>query len=285
MVSDWLNSSLLSRHTQRAYRNEVERLTTYLKDRRVLLSDLQVRHLNRFWAQLVEGRMHKVDHPPSAGSMQQSRRILSAYLRWCVSQKIVGPGALAALDLWDVKATPADNLPPVPSRSSASVYLLLSVKDMDAAAAALSFWTGASPQELAQIESSEFDWQCSEATIKRRNSDSTIALPRKLSASLRHLVKEEQPYFFGGEEPSTAAEMAGRIARWGKRHGVNTVSARSLRAQFLKLASDAGWRPDEIRNQLRRCDLDLPPTPPPSAGRLALLQKAVSKLGVISCST
>lgn len=275
-MTDWLESNSLTALTQRSYRTEVERFTAFLEVRRASLPELQSRHLKRFWAQLIDGRLHRSGRRPKAGSAQQSRRIVSAYLRWCVAHGFAPSDILSSLDEWEIPA----GAPELKNRSAVSpmapMALLLEAADLDNAAAALSFWSGASPQELATVQIAAFDWTLATFAVDRGSTTSSVTLPRSLADSLQRLGSEHKRYLFGDDHPSTAVSVARRIARWGNRCGAGAVSARSLRAQFLSLAQSAGWTTDEIRNQVRRVDLRLPMSPPPPPERLAVLERTVS---------
>ncbi len=273
MVSTWLKSASLAPHTERAYRVEVDRFMVYLDRRNLALAELGSRQLERFWAQLRRGRLHNVATLPSHGSLQQSRRILCAFLRWCAAAQLTPPDILTELRRSSVRETEAHGRPVRATPSAVPVANLLRIADLDGAAAALSFWAGASPQELGALRTDAFDWAQSQVTIARRSAETSVVLPESLSASLRVLARGKHTYFFGHDAPASAASIAYRISKWGKRQGSATASARALRARFLEMAKLAGWTPDEIRGQMRRRKLALDAPQPPPLKRVVKIER------------
>jgi len=148
---------------------------------------------------------------------------------------------------------------------------------LDEAAAALSFWTGASPSELASLEIAALDWAQSQVRIARRQSFSAVALPDELTTDLRALASDGRTYLFGRSQPPSAGAVAQRISRWATNQRVASTSARRLRSRFLDLAKQAGWSSDEIRGQLRRLNLPLEAPQAPLAGRLAAIERTALK--------
>ncbi|WP_201313204.1 hypothetical protein [Dyella sp. EPa41] len=245
---------------------------SYIDGRHVVLGELGPDQLSRFWKQLVTGRRHQVDSAPSQGSLQQSRRIVSAFLRWCVTQRHASVELLAELDRWSLPRPKKASRATRPRHAQAPIGGLVHIQNLDAAAAALSFWTGATPGELASLEVTAFDWNQSLITIQRRDSRSTVVLPEALTADLRAIVTDGRTFLFNPEHAPSAASVAQRISRWAARQHTSSTSARRLRARFLDLAKDAGWSSDEIRGQLRRLDLPLATPQPPTLDRLAAIE-------------
>lgn len=276
LLSTWLTSTPLAAHTQRAYRTEVSRLLSFTAGRNIPLDGLEPRQLNRFWRQLVSGRLHHVDTTPSPGSLQQSRRIISAFLRWCVTQKCAPVELLAELDRWSIPESQERSHTSHPRQTSLPISSLVRAWDLNAAAAALSFWTGATPGELASLKTAAIDGVENQVTIRRRQTMSTVALPEKLGADLRALASDGRVYLFGANDPPSAASVAQRISRWSTAHNASMGSARRLRWQFLDMAKQAGWSSDEIRGQLRRPHLGLNAAAPPTLERLASIEKVAN---------
>ncbi len=159
--------------------------------------------------------------------------------------------------------------------SSCAVPLsrLLQVSDLDGAAAALCFWGGATPSELASLASAHVELSSAKVTFTQRSVSRTVAIPRPLAKSLKPLMVADQPWVFGrGCVQTTSAAMAQRVARWLNRQGEKEAgNARALRAYFQRYAEAHGWNSDEIRGQLRRPSLPPRPLASPSHRRLASL--------------
>lgn len=282
LLSIWLASAPLATHTQRAYRTEVGRLVSFIERRNIPLDELEPRLLKRFWRDLVSGRMHRVDTTPSPGSLQQSRRIVSAFLRWSVTQGHASVELLAELDQWSIPESPEPSVTACARQTSISISHLIRARDLNAAAAALSFWTGATPGELASLKTAAIGGVESQVTIRRRQTLSTVMLPEELGADLKALASDGRAYFFGTHAPPSSASIAQRIARWSVEHNALMGSARRLRRRFLDLAKQAGWNSDEIRSQMRRPHLELNAAAPPTSERLASIKKVASNKSALN---
>lgn len=265
----WLGETPRAEHTLRAYRTELDRLARFLRSRGHDGMGLNSPLLESFWRELIRGAWHETRQPPSASTLNQSRRILSAFVRWLVQQEMVPAALLATVGGW---RTPASTRA---TASSCAVPLsrLLQVSDLDGAAAALCFWGGATPSELASLASAHVELSSAKVTFTQRSVSRTVAIPRPLAKSLKPLMVADQPWVFGrGCVQTTSAAMAQRVARWLNRQGEKEAgNARALRAYFQRYAEAHGWNSDEIRGQLRRPSLPPRPLASPSHRRLASL--------------
>ena len=272
----WLKAAPRGVHTVRAYLTELNRLDQFLRRAGRDWRQMDAALLARFWTALTRGALHETPRPPSSRSLDQSRRIISAFLRWMVEQGHAPVAALTAIAAW---RTPASA--PSQGRSfSAPVGTLplthlINVAELDAAAAALCYWAGATPLELASLARGDVDLSQSQVTLTQRNVRRTVAIPRPLAKSLLPLLANARPWVFGpAAQPPSAAAMGRRVARWLTRHGAGSTSARALRTQFQCHAQAGGWTNDEIRAQLRRPSLPLPPAAAPTQRHLAALVPA-----------
>ncbi|MBN8893843.1 MAG: hypothetical protein J0I71_03275 [Rhodanobacter sp.] len=274
LENDWLAAAPRAAHTHRAYRTELDRLARFLRSRSRDTTDLDAALLERFWRESVRGAWHETRQPPSASTLDQSRRILSAFIRWLVQQEHGPASLLAAVAKWRTpeRPTPA-SVRSAPSPQSLPLSRLLEVSNLDGAASALCFWTGATPRELAALATCHVHAGRAYVELTQRGVRRAVAIPRPLAHALKSLIAPRQVWVFRiGAEPPTAAAMAQRVARWLRDHGGGQVtSARSLRAHFQRHAQARGWTSDEIRGQLRRPSLAPPPLVSPSPRRLATL--------------
>ncbi len=270
----WLAATPRAAHTHRAYRTELDRLARFLRSRGRDTTGLDPALLERFWRELVRGAWHETRQPPSASTLDQSRRILSAFIRWLVQQEHGSVSLLTAVAKWRTpeRSTPATGRM-VASPRSLPLSRLLEVSDLDGAAAALCFWAGATPRELAALATRHVHEGHAHVELNQRGVLRAVAIPGQLAHALKSLIAPQQVWVFRlGAEPPTAAAMAQRVARWLRDHGGGEVtSARSLRAHFQRHARARGWSSDEIRGQLRRPSLALPPLVSPSPRRLTVL--------------
>lgn len=272
----WLAAAPRAAHTHRAYRTELDRLARFLRSRGRDTTVLDPDLLERFWSELLRGAWHETCQPPSMSTLDQSRRILSAFVRWLVQQEHGPASLLTAVAKWRTpkRAKPAMGRAAPPR--SLPLSRLLEVPDLDGAAAALCFWAGATPRELAALATRHVHARQAQVELTQRGARRAVAIPRPLARALKSLITPQQVWVFRlGAEPPTAAAMAQRVARWLRDHGGGAVSsARSLRAHFQSHARAQGWSSDEIRGQLRRPSLAPPPLVSPSQQRLeALLPK------------
>lgn len=270
----WLAAAPRAAHTHRAYRTELDRLARFLRSRSRDTTELDPLLLARFWRELVRGAWHEKRQPPSASTLDQSRRILSAFIRWLVQQEHGPASLLTAVAKWRTPERPAPaSACAVPSPRSLPLSRLLRVSDLDGVAAALCFWAGATPRELAALATRHVHAGHAHVELTQRGVRRAVAIPRPLAYALKSLIAPQQVWVFRlGPEPPTAAAMAQRVARWLRDHGGGDVtSARSLRAHFQRHARARGWSSDEIRGQLRRPSLAPPPLVSPSPRRLATL--------------
>lgn len=276
VFATWLEESELTADSRQAYQTELKRLQRYLVQRRVDMGDVDAALLRRFWAGVKRGRWHETTKAPAASSLQQSRRIIGAFVRWAVQHEWVTPSSLGALREWRVEAAPSVRVTEVPKLSAGQMRCLLEVEDWDAAAAALSFWVGATPLELSALRLNEIDLREGRITLAGRGPGTTVALPKALSRALTKLPADVEPYVFGGSTPASAAAVSQRIRRWLHVNPIGQLScARELRGYFHVHATSAGWSGDEIRAQLRRPSLRLSASPPPAVRRLESLVRAV----------
>lgn len=273
----WLATSPRTPNTMRAYRNELDRLGRFLSSCGRDVADLNATLLERFWSELTRGTWHETRQRPTASSIDQSRRIISAFVSWLVRQELAPVSALASLATWrSPVGRPQKAVADVAQDCLAPLPPLLRVSDLDGLAAAFCFWAGASPGELAGIAVADVDGQRAELSLTQRGVRRTVAIPRRLVRSLQSLLVPGQTWLFRvGAEPPSPAAMAQRVSRWLGNHGGGDVgSARALREQFQRHARAKGWNSDEIRSQMRRTSLPLPPLSPPSHQRLASLISA-----------
>ena len=274
LESVWLAAAPRAAHTHRAYRTELDRLARFLQSRSRDTTGLDPALIERFWRELVRGAWHETRQPPSASTLDQSRRILSAFIRWLVQQEHGPASLLTAVAKWRTpeRPTPASGRV-APSPRSLPLSRLLEVSDLDGAAAALCFWAGATPRELASLATRHVHAGHAHVELTQRGVRGAVAIPRQLAHALKSLIAPQQVWVFRlGAEPPTAAAMAQRVARWLRDHGGGEVtSARSLRAYFQRHARAHGWSSDEIRGQLWRPSLAPPPLVSPSPRRLATL--------------
>lgn len=276
LVDAWLQASPRGAHAMRAYLTEVSRLDQFLRTKGRDWRQLDATVLARFWAELIRGALHEIPHPPSARSLDQSRRIISAFLRWMVEQGHAPVAVLPALGTW---RTPERTTPSPRTASTRAGALplteLVNVSTLDAAAAALCYWAGATPQQLSSLAKADVDLPQAQVTLTQREVRRTVAIPRSLAKGLQPLLTGAGPWVFGtsAQAPSAAA-MGRRVARWLTRHGAGSTSARALHAQFQQHAHASGWTTDEIRAQLRRPNLPLPPTKAPTHRHLSMLVPA-----------
>lgn len=270
----WLAASPRGPHTLRAYRTELDRLARFLRSCGRDGAELDPGLLERFWRDLTRGVWHETRKPPSKSTLDQSRRILSAFVRWLVAQERVPVTLLTTVAAWH---TPARKPSAAEGKGKLShglpIARLLQVSDLDGAAAALCFWAGATPGELAALATVDVHPGRATVELVQRGIRRRVVLPRPLARSLKTLARAHQRWVFRvGVEPPTAAAMAQRVSRWLTQHGDGEVtSARSLRAQFQRHARANGWNSDEIRCQVRRPSLSPPPWAAPSHRRLAAL--------------
>lgn len=274
-LADWLDACNLTEGSRRAYRAEVARLQRYLARRHLALDDVDSALLRRFWAGLQRGRWHETRQTPTAGSQQQSRRIIAAFLRWAVQHGRVAASCLSAVRAWRVDGATTAAASPVRPLSAVQLRRLLDASDLDAAAAALCFWTGATPRELSALRLVNIDLDAGHVTLARRHRGETVAIPRVLARALAKLLPAVGPYVFGGTASASPAALSQRIRRWVRTLHVGQLgSARALRAHFHAHAEAAGWSGDEIRAQLRRPSLPLSPATPPAVRRLDAVVRA-----------
>jgi site-specific recombinase XerC len=270
----WLAATPRSEHTLRAYRTELDRLARFLRSYGCDEAGLEPPLLERFWRELIRGGLHDTSQPPSASTIDQSRRILSAFIRWLVQQEMAPVALLATVLAWRTPkgVKPVSNCA-APARRALPLSCLLQVSDLDGAAASLCFWVGATPSELASLAGAHVKPSSAKVTLTQRGISRTVAMPRPLAKSLNALIRADQPWVFGrGGVPSTPAAIAQRVARWLNRFdGSNVSSARALRAYFQCYAEARGWNSDEIRGQLRRSSLPPRQLASPSHRRLAVL--------------
>lgn len=276
LADAWLKASPRGTHAARAYLTEVSRLDRFLRAKGRDWSQLDTAVLTRFWATLIRGALHEIPRPPSTGSLDQSRRIISAFLRWMVEQGHAPVSVLAAVGAW---RTP-DRAAPAPLTASTRTGVLpltelVSVSNLDAAAAALCYWAGATPQQLSSLAKADVDLPQARVTLTQRDVRRTVAIPRSLAKGLQPLLTAPGPWVFAtsAQAPSAAA-MGRRVARWLTRHGAGSTSARALHAQFQRHAHASGWTTDEIRAQLRRPNLTFPLTKAPAHRHLSMLVPA-----------
>lgn len=270
----WLAASPRRPDTVRAYRNELNRLRRFLQSSGRKDATLDAKLLERFWHGLIRGNWHSKRKRPSTRSIDQSRRILSAFVTWAVQQELAPVAALTAVAAW---RTPSARLGQTGARASrgeeAPISALSRVSTLDGAAAALCFWVGATPRELAVLGTTDIDTRRAMVALTLRGERGEVAIPRSLSRSLQALVVPGQRWFFrrGAESPTPAA-MAQRVSRWLASTGVTEISsARALRAEFKRHARERGWNSDEIGSQLRCRSLPTPVCAIPSHRRLDAL--------------
>jgi len=276
LADAWLRASPRSAHTVRAYRNELDRLRRFLSARGCEWDRLDSALLERFWRELTCGSWHETQRP-SASSLNQSRRIISAFMRWTVGLDLAPASVLTVVTNWRTPVErPRAEAGFATRGRSLPLTRLLQVPDLDGAAAALCFWAGATPNELSTLTIADVDLTRATVTLTLRGVRRTVAIPRPLAKSLQPLLVQAGPWVFQiGPTPASAAAMGQRVTRWLGRHGGGAVgSARALRAQFQRHARAVGWNSDEIRAQLRRPTLPLPLAPPPSHRQLATLVPA-----------
>jgi site-specific recombinase XerC len=274
LESDWLTASPRGPQTVRAYRNEIDRLARFLKLRGRENATLDDTLLEQFWSELTRGAWHETRGRPSTSSLDQSRRILSAFVTWMVREEKAPLSALTAVAKWRTPARRVDSesKADLPDRAS-PLPDLLRVSHLDAAAAALSYWTGATPRELAALSTEDVDTKRATVTFTQRGDAQQVVIPRRLARSLHALLVPGQKWVFrvGAERP-TAAAMAQRVARWlASKNAGEVGSARALRSRFQQHARACGWNSDEIRSQLRRPSLPPPALAAPSHRRLNCL--------------
>ncbi len=275
LESAWLAASPRTANTVRAYRTELDRLDRFLRARTREWRSLDAPLLERFWRELTRGAWHETRQLPSLNSLDQSRRIIAAFVRWLMREGRAPVPVLAAIASWRTPterpvapATDAPRARPLP------MTRLLRVSDLSGAAAALCFWTGATPSELSTLATADVDLPRATVTLTQHGARRTVAIPRPLVKSLQSLLAPVAgPWVFRtGPQPPTAAVMGQRVTRWlGAQGGGAGGSARALRAQFQHHARARGWSSDEIRGQLRRTTLPLPPATAPSHRQLAAL--------------
>jgi integrase len=273
----WLKASPRGTHTVRAYLTELDRLDQFLRKLGREWDRLDPHLLERFWRELTRGAWHETQQRPSASSLNQSRRIISAFLRWMVGQGLASTSVLPVMAGWHVPmGGPKTKVAITPRRRSLPVTRLLDVSELDAAAAAMCYWAGATPNELSALATADLDLPRATVTLTQRGVSRTVAIPRPLAKSLQPLLAKAGPWVFrAGPEPPSAAAMGQRVARWLGSHGGGALgSARALRAQFQRHAQAVGWSNDDIRAQLRRPTLPLPLAPAPSHRQLAALVPA-----------
>lgn len=274
----WLAASPRAAHTLRAYRNELNRLGRFLHSRGRKTVVLDAALLERFWQEITRGAWHETTrNRPSANSLNQSRRILSAFVGWLVREEHAPVSVLAAVARWRTPAAnPSAAGKSMPSGPAPPLSRLMRVSTLDGAAAAFCFWAGATPSELALLATADVDLAHAKVTLTQRTGRNTVAIPRRLARSLQPLLVPGQRWMFRlGAEPPTPAAMAQRVSRWLASLGAGEVgSARALRDHFQRHARARGWNSDEIRSQLRRPSLPPPALVAPSHRRLESLAPA-----------
>ena len=273
LPSTWLSTRDLRDNTRRAYEQEVERWMAFMRSKRLTWPRLCAAHVNHFRAQLESGVLHALGSQPSEGSMRQCRRIVSAFVRWVVAEERAAPAVLAGLDQWREDA---------PASEGKTSFPRLTTHDFepstrgggsrDKLAVALSYWTGATPAELAQLKTSAIS-TTGQVTFARYGRRDTVRVPRELAAAIVRVAAPER-FVFGGTSPPSPATMALRIRRYLEAQSPGGPrTARELRAAFIARARSAGWNLEEIRVQLRRPHLVAPPVPAPPSERLSALSK------------
>lgn len=267
----WLEAVPRAHNTARSYRTELDRLLRFARRHD---ASVDARALARFWRGLCKGAWHETRQPPTPRSLDQSRRILSAFIRSLVQQELAPASALIAVAAWRTPA-PREPTSRADARRMRSIPIarLLHVSDLDAAAAALCFWVGATPGELAALLLQDVDLVHARITLTQQGVRRTVAIPRLLAKAFEPLFAHAHgPWAFRvGPERTTAAALGQRVARWLRVQGGEVTSARALRALFQRFALSKGWSGDDVRAQLRRPRLPLPPAKSPSHRKLATL--------------
>jgi len=253
-LAQWLNRSEISPHTTRAYRAETQRFAEFLKTRGRSVATLDAPTLRAFWRD--SERSLTGDRQRAAGSVTQTRRIVGAFVRWCVDHRYAPVGALAAIREAAHRATRSKREPQLreapPASRQLKRLLTRAPSTRGEAAVVMGFWVGASPQEVARVRASDLNAASGMLTVRSRDSSAhEVPLPRPIARALHKLLRASPA---GSASPAAVAQ---RVRRQLKAEPANARSARSLRHLFVALARRAGWTTEELQAHLRRPNLRL----------------------------
>lgn len=285
MAERWLDQLVIQDLTRRAYRAELDRFLKWACAENISESKLDAYQFEQFAACLSSDRARELaivdlERPLLSSSLEQARRILSAWLRWAAAREWVSSD-LAVPAPWPKPDRTSTRSPPV-SATRLKGLLVVSTPSTEHSACrekfvvGLSFWLGLSPTEIAALARDDVQVRGNhlEVGVASAAGDPEIrvgpmalrklwlAYDRQRGASVSAVTSLQDSRHVTSHTVARIIRQAFDRPEYDADELV--VNARGLRRSFVAHAAEHGWSSDDVKHHLRRRSLPGVKFPTPS---------------------